>query len=670
MKKIKLIFGTYNSQPSQVDEDFLENVYQKAYKPFLTALYNCSDISSSLYYSGALLKWIEKYHPEFLTVLQEMSDSKRIELLTGGYYEPAFPLLAVPDRVGQIEMMTTYIRKNFGKKPRGCWLPERVWEPSVTTSLKSCGLDFTFLDDFQFRSAGVPEENIFKPVITEDQGKIITILPVCTELTRMFLHREPQELIEFLKKHQDKEGVFTLMIDGSYLGYTGDSYGVTYDSKWLERFFTLLTQNSSWIDTILPGKYVKQIQGTLERVYFPLYCGDNMSDKPLPVASQRELARLNRHLGALGDVSHWMNRGFFRQFLIRYKDSSSLYSKMIHSSVLANQVKGDKSRKKSAREEIWKAQSHYPYWHGLHGGIYDRNLRQKTYSYLIEAEKITREKGIFKPGFSPVDFDLDGLKEFLYQGHHINAYAHLKGGTLFELDWLSTSRNYLSTVMRIEEAYHSEEDLERGFDTYERKMFHDHFFDGEITREEFATGSYRECGDFIDKIYQYVSLNREQFTLTLSARGVVTSGGLKQDVELNKKYSFKNNSVVVQYTIKNLSAYKLDTLFSSEMNLSLQYKEGGENPAVSFSDGTGGRLSDEALTASRVDSLLIQEGYTDINITMSEMADTFWTLPVETRTCVHGEMLSEYQFTSLLPQWTLQLAPGEEWNLVINFSLD
>ena len=83
MKKIKLVFGTINTQPLGLQDHLYEDAYQKAYKPFLTAVYNYPEIALSLHYSGPLLSWLEKRHPEFITVLREMVDRKQVEISGG-----------------------------------------------------------------------------------------------------------------------------------------------------------------------------------------------------------------------------------------------------------------------------------------------------------------------------------------------------------------------------------------------------------------------------------------------------------------------------------------------------------------------------------------------------------------------------------------------------------
>lgn len=668
MGKLKLIFGTYNSQPPEESNSVIEEFYQRAYKTFLTTMYNFPSLKISLHYSGSLLEWLENNHSEFFSVLQEMINNKQVEMLSGGYYDPALTLLSVPDRLGQMEKLTTYIRKNFGKKPRGCFLSESVWDSSLVPSLKSCGFDYLYLDDNQFLSAGIPEEDLFKPVVTEDQGKIVTVIPISSVLTKMFLREKPSKIIEYLKDNSHRDGVFTIMFRGEYLN--SPLYNNKEIKSWLEEFCSLLEENSNWIETLSPGKYVKQIQGTLNRAYFPQYSINGMRNKPLPLISQRELNRLNRHLGALGDVSHWINSGFFKQFIARYKDSSLLYSKMLYINLLVNQIKGDRSRKKTAREELWRAQSHHVYWHGNHLGIYDKDLRERSYRFLIEAELSTREKGIFKSGINNFDIDLDGKKEALYQGENYNAYISSKGGTLFEFDCLKRKRNLISTVMRREEAYHSDKSEDAVYDTYIKKMFHDHFLDNNETVDSFAKGGITEQGSFLECNYEYMDFNRESNYVTLQAKGEVRSLGVEYSVGIEKKYLFNKNAVILTYSIENLEDTTLETVFAPEFNLSLGSEK--HESTVSFSDGTGSSLISNNVSAIGVENMLIEdrENKSKMSLSFSAKANKFWTAPVYSSTLLNGELTNIYQFTSFLPQWHLKLAPKSSFSLTINLSLN
>ena len=159
MKSLRLIFGTYNHQPEGNLPDQFERAYQDAYKPFLSLLYNHPRLPVVLYYCGSLFEWLEEQHPEFLMLLREMVRRKQVELLGGGFYSPILSLIPDGDKLGQIEKLTTYLRTTFGVRPRGGWLAERVWEPTLARILRNSGLEYTFLDDRHFNVAGVgPQE--------------------------------------------------------------------------------------------------------------------------------------------------------------------------------------------------------------------------------------------------------------------------------------------------------------------------------------------------------------------------------------------------------------------------------------------------------------------------------------------------------------------------------
>lgn len=120
MKTINLVLGTSNCIATGTSEAQIEQLYQRAYKPFLTTLYTFPEISLTLHYNGVLLEWFQDNRPEFVMLLNEMVKRGQIELLGGTFYETVLPLIPSSDRTAQVEMLTTLMRRRFGKRPRGC----------------------------------------------------------------------------------------------------------------------------------------------------------------------------------------------------------------------------------------------------------------------------------------------------------------------------------------------------------------------------------------------------------------------------------------------------------------------------------------------------------------------------------------------------------------------
>jgi predicted glycosyl hydrolase (DUF1957 family) len=178
MSSLHLVLGSYNSQALDLVSSDRDALYENSYKPFLKLLYNYEEIPFTMYYSGLLIEWLEKHHSEFVDVLTEMVKRKQVELLGGAFFEPILPLIPKTDRIGQIERLTTHIRKCFGRRPRGAWIPESIWDQRIAANLNAGGLEYAFLHDTSghFGPPGNASRGL-RPVLTEDQGKTLTLLP-------------------------------------------------------------------------------------------------------------------------------------------------------------------------------------------------------------------------------------------------------------------------------------------------------------------------------------------------------------------------------------------------------------------------------------------------------------------------------------------------------------
>jgi alpha-amylase len=199
MGRTRFIIGTHNHLPLGRNGEAAERLYQESLKPFLAVLYRYPGFPVTLHYSGILMEWLEDSHPEFLTLLGEMVARGQVEILGGGYYDPILPLIPTNDKLGQLEKMTTWLRVRFETRPRGCWIVEKVWEQSLASVLSASGMDYTFVDDGQFALAGVNEDEMFMPFITEDQGKIISLLPVSERMAELAAKADPAQAITFLR---------------------------------------------------------------------------------------------------------------------------------------------------------------------------------------------------------------------------------------------------------------------------------------------------------------------------------------------------------------------------------------------------------------------------------------------------------------------------------------
>ncbi len=659
MKRIKLIFGTYNTQPAGTEHKLIEEAYQSAYKPFLRALYNHPEINATLHYSGTLFEWIETHHGEFTDVLKELAERKQVEIIGGAFYEPLFSLISRQDRIGQIERLTTFIRKHFGKRPRGSWITEGIWEPSLASSLQNSGFEFTFLDENLFSSAGFADYKSLYPCITEDQGKIITIFPIHSGGRKILAEESPEKVLSYIGKRagDPADAVLTLLFNGEQYGLAEGSHARCYKDGWLDSFFSLLSENRDWILPVLPADYLKDHTPFL-RGYFPPTTYEQMRFGSL---CRDDITKLKKSKNGADFFRKQGGLSYFRSFLTEYPESNLMYAKMQYTQVLVNQIRGDKYRKQAARGELWRGQCHYAYWHNNIGGIYQNNLRKQTFSSLIEAEKVTREKGIFIPSIVTTDFDMDGRNEFLYQGNDVNAYVHSRGGILFELDYLAASWNYLDTMRRSKEYYHSAETAKKGYDHYLRKAFIDHFFSPGLDIEKFAVSDFSEQANLSNVYYNVEKLNRDKKELVFSAEGKLKKGSTRIPLTVKKRYLFKRLSVSVEYVITIESGKGFSVLFAPEINLSvISPEEGFLNLYRSNQKGrTKIGKKQQVIKDSR--EIIFEDVKNNVFITLdTEKAGEVWSVPVYCRAKgSRGEAADLYQSTCFLPIYTLECEPGK-----------
>ncbi len=660
MNRVNLIFGTANSQPIGADHNDIEDTYQRCYKPFIRALYNAPRVRATLYYSGALLQWLEQHHSEFIDVLSELLSRRQVEILGSGFYDPILAIIPRADRLGQIERMTTYLRKLFGRRPRGLWLTEQVWEPSFPSLFRTSGIDYTFLDTELFTSVGLNGTSLCTPCITEDEGKTIVAFPFFQEIelgdgTLTDGSELPRRLEEC--SSESDETVVSIFLEGEKMaldGVTDDEMG-----NWFRRFFDALDTNRDWITTRLPTRYLRQATPR-QRCYFPTTS-----------FRRKYLESMECNGAGLRGQSDAGISGVFRHVLVRYPESNLMYAKMQYTHVLVNQIRGDKYRKQLAREELWKGQCHNAYWNA---GIYRSSLRGTVYAALIDAERVTREQGIFSPSIVHVDFDMDGLTEYLYQGQEINAYVHLRGGMLFELDYLRSPWNYADTFARYPEAYTPGDDgRAEVFDCYLRRCFVDHAFSPVGDFGDFQNSRNPHRDGFPETVYRIERFDRDKHELALTAHRRNLPGAAVGDSELSlvKIYRFAKNAVTVTYHLEAGPEGFVGT-FASELNLALPAPDTNQARATIFRDGKRSEtLQDGKTTSPAVSFVEIQDFARSVLLQLRSSQDSeLWSTDLES--LANGEDGPEpvYEGRCFVPQWPLDLGPKEQWTVQVSLTLN
>jgi alpha-amylase/alpha-mannosidase (GH57 family) len=86
--KFQLALLIHAHQPVGNFDDVIERAYQQCYSPFVQVLERHPSIRMGLHYSGALLEWLERAHPEYFEQLRVLVKRGQVEIVGGGFYEP------------------------------------------------------------------------------------------------------------------------------------------------------------------------------------------------------------------------------------------------------------------------------------------------------------------------------------------------------------------------------------------------------------------------------------------------------------------------------------------------------------------------------------------------------------------------------------------------------
>ena len=628
---LNIVLCTSGHLTSGTGEAEFEALYQNEIKPLVLALEKHPKINFVFYYSGVLLYWIERKHSELFMLLGELLYRRQVEILGGGFYNPALNLIPSIDKIGQIEMLNTYIRRHFGRRPQGCWLPSLSWEQDLVGSLTSCGMSYTFLDESQFSCSGIKPKagGLFPPAITEDQGKLITVFPIASGLGDKILLGEPESVIKdvcdvYMESNWDfKDHLSPQTLKSSFPAFAlipVRSSETKTNFSFYDDLFTRLSFMPPIFDFNLPSRIYRNLKGQI-KAYFPI----------------TELANEN-------------SSSNIRHFLVDYPEAGNIYAKTIYvHTLIKNRLRGDKTRKRTALEELWKAQDSGIYKTGSSKlpGLCNSGIRKTAYRALLESEKITREKTKFVPSLSVFDFDLDGEGEYVFQDDKVNCYIKPRGAGIFELDYLPSLWNYLDTMA-----------INR--DAWQRSAFTDWLAPINTGPEQTAPEGIwqgRYCGT---ELYEAIDIDRVKgrAKFLLPSNEKLPWG----EVEIEKTWQLKKNIINLEYQIKNTKANGLNFVFSPQIDLS--FSGIGENKLRIYSVKDGEKQAIVFNNEKIINDIKILE-FQDIK--NEAIINLECNKNYNSRIFHIYQDMGGYQSTCFMPIFYLNLDANKSWKL--NFSL-
>jgi 4-alpha-glucanotransferase len=461
----KLVLIIHAHQPSGNFDTVLEDSYQHSYEPFLALLEKHPQIRLGIHYSGPLLLWIERHHPEYFARLRYLVGAGQLELIGGGFYEPI--LIAIPeqDRQEQILRLADYLEQHFAKRPTGAWIAERVWEPQLASSLACANVGYTLIDDLPFLAAGFEPHELFGPYIAEDCGKTVWLFPGIKDLRYYIPFRNVEDCIVYFQNAARLQpgGAAAFGDDMEKFGVWPGTYKHCYQDGWLERFFNALEENSSWIQTITPSQCIAS-HLPLGRADLPSASYGEMMEWALPTHTRTRFHQLEKEFAHRADLLRFVHGSCWRGFFRKYPEANLLHKKMLRVSACVASVPARHSSPahaqhlSEARDLLLCAQGNDAYWHGIFGGLYAPHLRTELWRNLVRSETLADQltPGGTTPRVELLDYDADGDSELLFTAPEYQALVKpFDGATLAMFDFRTAGATLINSIQRRAEPYHS-----------------------------------------------------------------------------------------------------------------------------------------------------------------------------------------------------------------------
>jgi hypothetical protein len=702
-RRISLALTLHNHQPIGNFGWVFADVFEQAYRPMVEALQRHPNVRLGLHYTGPLLEWLIAERPAFIADLRALVEREQVEILGGGLYEPVLATLPERDRIGQLRRMADALEDAFGRRPRGAWLAERVWEPDIPTSLAAAGYGWTIVDDAHFRAAAIPEDEMWGPYTTEDQGRLISVFGTEQGLRYRIPFREVDEVIDYLREHATEAGerVGTMGDDGEKFGAWPTTWEHCWGKgRWVERFFEALEANADWLTTVRSSDWLAS-NGPVGRVYLPTSSYSEMGEWALPPDESRAFAATLHHDRDVGaPEARWLRGAFWRNFQVKYREINDLHKQMLRVSDKVEAMEPGEARTE-ALDHLFRGQSNDCYWHGLFGGIYIAHMRAATLHHLIAAEALADASTGTLARAETRDLDLDGRDEVLLANAGEVVTIDLDEGAGIGAWDLRTARHAVTGVLRRRpEAYHQtlreheaaavasvaaeagggeggapasihdrvlvkEEGLSAHliYDDYERRSGLIRVLASDAAPDTWAAGGRGELGDLATGPFRVAKLGDGEAIVTRDGLASVDGSRIPLSAQTTIRLGggAADPSLTWEATVENLGDRPLVARIGVEWATTML--GGGGNPDASWVIG-GVETRHDATRADAGVSTLEQGNRwlrTSIETDVSPAADA-WIAPIETVSNSEAGFERVYQGSALLLSWPVDLPPGARWS--------
>ena len=623
---LSLVF--HNHQPVGQLPWVFDDSWRDCYEPFLDVLEAHPRIKVALHYTGPLLDWLQSHKPRTVERIRKLVAREQVEILGGGFYEPILAIWPRDDQTAQLRKLSERVLELFGQSPRGMWLAERVWEPSLIAPIAQSNLNYTFVDSTVFEAAGIDENASFGSFSVRDGGDNLTIFPINQALRHRIPWHDAADSIAYLRVARERNGPDSLAVfadDGEKFGGWPGTHDFIYTRGWLDTFFTTLEANSDWLRTITPRQW-SSTRAPLRDIELPP--------------------------GSYSEMQNW-SRGNWRNFLQMYRESRDIHEEVLRVREIVR-AHGDKPE---ALDNVLQAQSNDALWHGAFGGLYLRHLRQASYARTAQAQ-------VLAEGTTPyARVEIEDNGDAILENERVKIGVRADDGSLFNWTSKAARHNALSTLRRYRESYHTPNSPH---DWHSRGALIDHFLGAETTIDDFAHSTFAEQGDFASEEW-HLQLREvaECACVALQRDGGVWDKGAFHPLTICKvlKLHAESDELNIEYSIRNESDSALTLWHAHEWNIAVSGIDAPTRHYHAAKNGEQMRLDVER-EFDAVTNVTVGDSWLRL-VAEWQFAQPLpmWHVPIwSVSQKEDGAIERAHQSSALVWHQHLQLAPREEYS--------
>jgi len=651
---VSLLLGVHAHQPAGNFPEVLELAHARCYRPFIHTLHRYPQFKFAVHFSGWLLQYLADHHPADLALLREMVERGQAELFGGGDMEPVLASIPARDRVGQILALSQRLERLLGRRPRGAWLTERVWEGTVVPSLVQAGIDYVTVDDYHFLCAGKSLHELHGFFSTEEDDRRIDLFPISEALRYRLPFAPAAEAVGYIERMGASDSATqpaaVYFDDIEKFGIWPETFTWVYEKGWLQAFIEGVLA-SPHIVTRHFDEYRAQAS-TSGVVYLPTTSYIEMNEWTLPAERAHAYAGLVQAAKSDQRYEHdkpFLRGGIWKNFLSRYAEANWMHKRMLALSARLHALPAG-LRSDAMLDLLYRAQANDAYWHGLFGGLYLPHLRRAVFAALVELESLL-DKAAPRAADEAHDVDMDGVPEAFVRNENVQAVVRCDAdAAVVELDAYRLHHNFGDTLRRRDEHYyrkmqlgeHAQAQHEGIASAHDRVSFKHSIEPADLVPDE------RPRTSFLERVGSQGQWQRPVYRLQQFAGGEARFAAELAAARIVKRIEVREERLLVHYEFVCQGEVQLET----QLNLAMPSCDGFLGRYVFEGRVLGGFGQPLALPA--VSALCLEDGV------LGGSVELMCTAPVALTAAPHHTVSqSEEGFEKIMQALTLTL----RWSL-------